>query len=121
MKRILVIDDQPNLRRLVQVTLRSVDRLIMDAESAEKGIEVARSERPDLIIMDLVMPGGMGGLEAVEILKSDRRTRECPVLILTARDHMPDRLRAGEIGAVDYLIKPFRIEILQKVVDEILD
>ena len=121
MKRILVVDDQPNIRRLVEVALRSVDRLIMEAESGERGIEIAQSENPDLIIMDLVMPGGMGGLEAVEILKSDRRTRECPVLILTARDHMPDRLRAGEIGAADYLTKPFRIEVLQKVVEEILD
>lgn len=120
MKRILVVDDQPNIRQLVKISLRSADRQILEAESGEKAIAVAHAEKPDLIIMDLMMPGGMHGFEAVSILKSDPDTRECPVLILTARDQKTERERARELGAVDYVAKPFRLNELQERVDRIL-
>lgn len=119
MKRILVVDDQPNVRQLVRISLRSADRQILEAESGEQAIAVAHAERPDLIIMDLMMPGGMDGFEALNVLKADPETRDCRVLILTARDQKPERERALEIGA-DYIPKPFRLNDLQERVDRIL-
>ena len=120
MKKILVVDDQPTIRRLVEISLRSEDRKILEAESGERAIEVAQSELPDLIIMDLMMPGGMDGFEAVEFLNSNPSTQNCPVLVLTAKDQKAERLRAFEIGAGDYLAKPFKLDVLVKKVESLL-
>ncbi len=121
MKKILVVDDQPTIRRLVEISLRSADREILEAESGEKAIEVAHSQKPDLIIMDLMMPGGMDGFEAVQILKSNPETRDCPVLVLTAKDQKAERTRAFEIGAGDYLAKPFKLNVLMNKVEKLLN
>ena len=120
MKKILVVDDQPTIRRLVEISLRSDDRLILEAESGERALDVARAEKPDLIIMDLMMPGGMDGFQAVEILKADPGTRDCTVLVLTAKDQRAERQRAFAIGAGDYLAKPFKLDVLLKKVEALL-
>lgn len=121
MKRILVVDDQPNIRRLVQLTLDSEERQILEAESGEEAIELAHTEGPDLIILDLVMPGGMDGLEALEILQADPQTRQCPVLILTAWDEKGERRRALAAGARAYMVKPFDLHTLQQRVNQLLN
>lgn len=120
MKKILVVDDQPTIRRLVEISLRSPERQILEAESGERAIEVALADKPDLIIMDLMMPGGMDGFEAVEILKANPDTRDCPVLVLTAKDQKAERLRAFELGAGDYLAKPFKLDSLVRKVENLL-
>jgi CheY-like chemotaxis protein len=116
MKRILVVDDQPNIRQLIGITLRAAGRQILEAESGEQAIALAHRARPDLIIMDLMMPGGMDGLAATEQLKADPGTRDCPVLILTAKAQREERERALGAGADDFLTKPFRLDILQQKV-----
>jgi CheY-like chemotaxis protein len=120
MKNILVVDDQPNIRRLIEISLNSGDRQILGAESGESAIDIAQREPLDLIILDVVMPGGMNGFKALELLKKDPKTRDCPVLMLTARTEQSDRERAFEFGARDYITKPFKIQVLQKMVEEIL-
>jgi CheY-like chemotaxis protein len=120
MKRILVVDDQANIRHLVEMSLHSEDRQIIEAESGEEAIDIAHQRRLDLIILDLVMPGGMDGLQALEILKADPQTRDCPVLILSAWGEQPERDRAFSFGASDYLTKPFKLDLLQQKVEEIL-
>jgi CheY-like chemotaxis protein len=120
MKKILIVDDQPTIRRLVEISLRTEDRQILEAESGEQAIELAQAERPDLIIMDLMMPGGMDGFEAVEILKADPVTRDCPVLVLTAKDQKAERERAFEVGARDYLAKPFKLDVLVRKVEGLM-
>ncbi len=121
MKKILIVDDQPTIRRLVEISLRSSDRQILEAESGEKALEVAHTQQPDLIIMDLMMPGGMDGFEAVEKLKQNPQTRHTPVLILTAKDQKAERIRAFEVGAGDYLAKPFKLENLVRKVENLLN
>ena len=121
MKKILVVDDQPTIRRLVEISLRTADRQILEAESGEQAIEIAHSEKPDLIIMDLMMPGGMDGFAAVEILKADPATRDCPVLVLTAKDQKAERQRAFEVGTGDYLAKPFKLEVLARKVEGLMN
>ena len=118
MKKILIVDDQVEVRELVEVTLRVDDYEIFQAESGERAIEIARAEKPDLIIMDIMMPGGMDGLEATRIIKGDPVTKECTVIMLTAKGQQADREIGLEAGAVDYFAKPFSpLDLMRKVED----
>lgn len=120
MKKILVVDDQATIRRLVEISLRSAERLILQAESGEQAIDLARVEKPDLIIMDVMMPGGMDGFEAVTALREQPETSGCPVLILTAKDQKSERSRAEQMGVGGYLAKPFKLESLVAKVEDLL-
>ena len=93
MKKILIVDDQMEVRELVEVTLRVDGYEIFQAESGEKAIEIAKAEKPELIIMDIMMPGGMDGLEATRLLKNDPETKDCYILILTAMGQQVERKR----------------------------
>ncbi len=120
MKKILLVDDEVEVRDLVEVTLRSGDYRISQAESGEKAIEIARAEKPDLIIMDIMMPGGMDGLEATRILKNDPETKGSTIIMLTAKGQEVDRKKGFEVGANDYFAKPFSPLDLIKKVDKFL-
>ena len=85
MKKILIVDDQLEVRELVEVTLRVGDYHILKAQSGEEAIAVVKAEQPTLIIMDIMMPGGMDGLEATRILKNDPETQNCKIIMLTAK------------------------------------
>ncbi len=120
MKKILIVDDQLEVRELVDVTLRVGDYEILKAESGEKGIEIVKAEKPELIIMDVMMPGGMDGLAAVRKIKSDPETKGCKVIMLTAKGQEADRKAGFEAGADDYFSKPFSpLELINKV-EEVL-
>ncbi len=121
MKNVLVIDDQVTVRRLVEMTLQARGIKVLQAESGEKGIEIARSEHPDLVLMDIMMPGGMDGFEAVRTLRGDAEVRDCPIIMLTAKDQAPERARAFESGVDDYLAKPFKLNDLIRKVENILE
>jgi len=120
MKKILIVDDQVEIRELVEVTLRVDDYEIFQAESGEKAIEIAKAEKPDLIIMDIMMPGGMDGLETTRIIKNDPDTKDCIVIMLTAKGQQEDREKGIEAGAVDYFAKPFSPLDLMRKVEEVL-
>jgi two-component system phosphate regulon response regulator PhoB len=116
MKKILIVDDEREVRRLVEVTLRSGNYEILKAENAEKAIELARSELPDLIIMDVTMPGDIDGFEATRVLKNDPETKAITIVMLTARGQEADKEKGLEVGANDYFVKPFSpLELIQKV------
>lgn len=121
MRKILIVDDEEAIRDLVDKTLRKKDRIILKADTAEKAIEVAVAEIPDLIMMDIMMPGKMDGLDATRIIKNDARTKHCTILILTARDREVDREEGIKSGADDYFAKPFSPLELMRKVDEIMD
>ena len=120
MKKILIVDDQLEVRELVNVTLRSNDFQVFHAENGESAIQVAREEKPDLIIMDIMMPGGMDGLEATRIIKNDPESKDIPVIMLTAKGQDTDLKKGFEVGANGYFVKPFSpLELITKV-EEIL-
>jgi len=120
MKKILIVDDRIEVRKLVEVTLEVENYQLLQADSAEKALEIARREKPDLILMDIMMPGGMDGLEATRILKKDPETKNCAVIILTAMGQEYDLIEGKKAGADDYFIKPFSpLDLLRKV-EEIL-
>ncbi|SDL69281.1 two-component system, OmpR family, response regulator MprA [Geoalkalibacter ferrihydriticus] len=121
MKNILVVDDQASIRQIVKLTLDSEPFHFFEAESGEKALEIAQRENLDLIILDMVMPGGIDGLETLKALKGRQKTRDCPVLILTAKNQQATLDRALEIGASGYLTKPFKIEILRQDVRDLID
>ena len=105
---ILVVDDEPQIRRVLRATLSSRGYVILDAKTGEEGIELVRKDKPDLILLDVNMPG-MGGLEACREI---RRASNAPIIMLTVRNAERDKVAALDVGADDYVVKPFGIEEL---------
>ncbi|MBW1716312.1 MAG: response regulator [Deltaproteobacteria bacterium] len=120
MKKILIVDDQVEIRKLVEVTLGSGGYQIFQAESGEEAIEIARAEKPHLIIMDIIMPEGIDGITATHILKNDPETKQSTILMLTGRDQEADREMGLQAGADGYFVKPFSPLELIKKVEEVL-
>jgi len=105
---ILVVDDEPQIRRVMRSTLSSQGYVITEAKNGEEALEIMRKERPDLILLDVNMPG-MGGLEACREI---RRASDAPIIMLTVRNAERDKVAALDAGADDYVVKPFGIEEL---------
>jgi two-component system phosphate regulon response regulator PhoB len=120
MKKILIVDDEWEIRNLIEMTLRSDRYQILQAENGEKAIEIARAEKPDLTIMDIMMPGGIDGFEATRILKNDPKTRGNAIIILSAKGQEPELEKGSKAGADDYFIKPFSPLALVRKVEEVL-
>lgn len=120
MKKILVVDDQLQVRELVEVTLRGGDYNVIQASSGEEAVETVKKEKPDLVIMDIMMPGGMDGLEATKIIKNNPETKNCKVIMLTAKGQDDDIKMGEEAGADGYFIKPFSpLELISKIEAEL--
>jgi len=112
MSRILVVEDDPELRRLLQRELSASGHEVLLAEDGETGVRVHASASPDLIILDWMLPG----IDGLDVLRAVRRSSTTPVLMLTARGDEVDRVIGLELGADDYLPKPFGIrELLARV------
>jgi two-component system KDP operon response regulator KdpE len=105
---ILVVDDEPQIRRVLRATLSSRGYVIVDAKTGEEGIELVRKDKPDLVLLDVNMPG-MGGLAACREM---RRGSNAPIIMLTVRNAERDKVAALDAGADDYVVKPFGIEEL---------
>lgn len=111
MTRILLADDDDLLVALVEVRLESQGFEVVIAHDGPSALEQARAERPDVIVLDAMMPG-CDGFFVAEQLRHDERTRHIPVLMLTARRCKDDVVKAMRAGVRDYVAKPFRIEEL---------
>jgi CheY-like chemotaxis protein len=120
MKKVLIVDDEPGIRKLVKSTLKSEDYQILQAEDGQKAIDIARGQNPDLILMDIIMPGGIDGFEATRILKNDPRTSGSTIIILSAKVQEEDLIKGLQAGADDYFSKPFSPLALVKKVEEVL-
>jgi signal transduction histidine kinase len=105
---VLVVEDNPVNRKLARNVLRSRGYRVLEADTGEEGIEIARNERPHLILMDLELPG-LNGIEATRRLKSDPQTREIPVVALSSFAQGTDEARAREAGCAGYIAKPIRL------------
>ncbi|WP_291155807.1 response regulator [Gemmatimonas sp. UBA7669] len=104
--RILVVDDEPEIVALVAYHLAKAGYRVSTASSGQDALELARRDRPSLIVLDLMLPG-ISGFDVLEQLRADDSTRDVAVLMLTARREEPDRIRGLSLGADDYLTKPF--------------
>ena len=105
---ILVVDDEPQIRRVLRAALTSQGYVIIDAKTGEEGLESVRKNKPDLVLLDVNMPG-LGGIEACREI---RRSSDAPIIMLTVRNAERDKVLALDAGADDYVVKPFGIEEL---------
>ena len=119
MPRVLVIDDEGPIRLLCRVNLEAAGMEVREANDGPSGVEAARSERPDVILLDVMMPG-MDGWEVFGELLKDEETAGIPVVFLTARAELRDQARGLELGGVDYVTKPFNPLDLAPLVEDLL-
>lgn len=119
MARILVVDDEPHILKLVSFSLSKAGHEIFEAPDAMAGLKVAAEKRPDLILMDVMMPC-MTGFEALARLKADPGTAAIPVVMLSAKSQSYEQEEGLRLGALKYVCKPFTPKVLVQTVGEIL-
>ena len=118
--RILIVDDSPTIVALLRKFLQQSGYLTLEAGDAEKGVELARSERPDMIFLDIVLPG-MNGFAALRLLRREPGTREIPVVMISGNEQATEQFYAQRIGADDFMKKPFsRAEVFARI-ERLLD
>ena len=120
MTTVLVIDDEAPIRLLCRVNLEAEKMHVLEAADGPSGLEKARVEQPDVILLDVMMPG-LDGWRVAEALLDDDRTHQIPIIFLTARAEFRDRARGLDIGGVDYVTKPFNPLELAPLVESLLD
>jgi two-component system, OmpR family, alkaline phosphatase synthesis response regulator PhoP len=119
MDSILVVEDEDDIAELIRYNLEKEHYGVTVASSGEKGVDAARRSRPDLVLLDLMLPG-MNGLEVCRALKADRATKDIPIVMVTARGEETDIVTGLELGAEDYVTKPFGTKVLLARVKAVL-
>ncbi|MFH1653544.1 MAG: response regulator [Pseudomonadota bacterium] len=115
--RILIIEDEKDLVELLEVRLNSLGYETIVAYDGKQGLEMARTEKPDLIILDIMMPK-LYGYDVCRFLKSDDEYRHIPIIILTVKDQEEDKIIGKAVGADEYITKPFDPAFLISKVQE---
>jgi DNA-binding response OmpR family regulator len=118
--RTLIIDDEAPIRLLCKVNLEAEGIEVLEAGDGITGLEVARAEKPDAILLDVMMPG-LDGWNVAEELLADESTSAIPIIFLTARADLRDRVRGMDAGGLDYITKPFNPLELASVVRQVVD
>ena len=116
---VLVIEDEPDIRELIEFNLKKYDYNVLLANNGEKGLKDARSYEPDLILLDLMLPG-IQGIDVCRVIKSDENIKNTPIIILSALGQEEDIVLGLEAGADDYVSKPFSLEILNARIKTVL-
>ena len=119
MTRVLVIDDEAPIRLLCRVNLEAEGMEVLEAPDGRSGLEVARAESPDAILLDVMMPG-LDGWSVAEQLLEDDATDSIPIVFLTARADLRDRARGMDLGGLDYITKPFNPVELASLIREVI-
>jgi DNA-binding response OmpR family regulator len=117
--RVLVVDDEAPIRLLCRVNLEAEGMEVLEAADGPSGLEAARRERPDVVLLDVMMPG-LDGWRVAEELLDDADTRGIPIVFLTARAELRDRARGLDLGGLDYVTKPFNPVELAPLVRELI-
>lgn len=120
MKKILIVDDHPETVRLLEVILRGEGRQLYRADNGDRALELARKIKPDLMLLDVMMPGTIDGFQVARSLKEDPESRSIRIIIMTAKTQERDREEAFDSGADEYLAKPFDVLKLKTVVEKFL-
>lgn len=107
MKRVLIVEDQTDIRKLIRMTLEFESYEIHEAADGATGLRLARDLAPDLMLLDVMMPGELDGLQVCQAVKTDPSIRNVKVVLLTARGQARDREAGDQAGADEYLVKPF--------------
>ena len=113
--RALIIDDSPTIVFALKKILQSANYVTYEALDAEQGIELARLERPDIIFLDIVLPG-MNGFAALRVLRRDPNTRHIPIIMISSNEQATEQFFGSRIGADDFMKKPFsRLEVFARI------
>lgn len=118
-KRILLVDDEKDLVEIVTFRLETSGYEVIPAYDGQEGLNKAKSERPDLIILDLMLPR-MNGYEVCQLLKFDQKYKHIPIIMFTARTQESDKKTGFEVGANAYITKPFDAQVLLSKIKELL-
>ena len=110
-KHILAIDDEKDILKLLQYNLEREGYSVSLAKTGEEGLDAVKVKRPDLVILDIMLPG-MDGIEVLKIIRANKESRNLPVLMLTAKSSEVDQILGLELGAADYISKPFSVKVL---------
>lgn len=116
---ILIVDDEEDIIELIRYNLKSEGYAILTAMTGEQAIKIAKQSRPDLMVLDLMLPG-IDGLEVTKYLKNNEQTKDIPIVMLTAKGEESDIVTGLELGANDYMSKPFSPRELQARIRAIL-
>ncbi|WP_349255162.1 response regulator transcription factor [Sporomusa sp.] len=104
--KILIVDDELNIRELIKFNLEKAGYKVLEADDGQVAVNIAKTNRPDLVVLDLMLPG-IDGLEVCRMIKNSRETAAIPIIMLTAKNEEIDKVIGLELGADDYLTKPF--------------
>lgn len=116
---ILFVDDDPNIQRLLKRIAEKFDFQIIQAFNGKDALKQLEDQVVDLILLDIMMPQ-MDGRDVCRKIKSNEKTRDIPVIIFSAKDHQSDRLLGFQLGADDYITKPFHLEVLMRKIEYFL-
>ncbi len=119
MAKVLIVDDSPTEVHVLQTMLTKNGHEVVVATSGEQGVEMAKTESPDLILMDVVMPG-MNGFQATRQISKNTETSSIPVIMVTTKDQETDKVWAMRQGAKDYIVKPVQEKALIEHVNMVL-
>ncbi len=115
-RKILVVDDNKELRMLISLTLEFSQCELLEADSAVSGLEMLRAHQPDIILLDVMMPGEVDGLGLCRIIRDDESLKHIKIIMLSAKGQQKDVQMGLEAGADDYVVKPFSpSELMQKL------
>ena len=117
--RILVVEDQDSIRRMIEALVQARGHKVMAASSGVKALDMASVEPPDLVLLDLMMPGQFDGFEVCQRLRAEAATRSIPIIVITAMDDDAARRRATEAGANAFYTKPFSPIALLKEIERL--
>ena len=114
---ILIVDDEEDIIKLIKYNLKKEGYSILKAQTGEQAIKIANRSHPDLIVLDLMLPG-IDGLEVTKYLKNNEQTNDIPIVMLTAKGEESDIVTGLELGASDYISKPFSPKVLIHLVSD---
>jgi len=119
-KTILFVDDDPNIHKLLSKIAEKFQMNLIEAFNGHEALTILKERQVDLVLLDIMMPQ-MDGRDVCRLIKSDEKTKNIPVVIFSAKDHQSDRLLGLELGADDYITKPFHLEVLMRKIEHLLE
>jgi len=120
MKKILLVEDERDIIDIIRMALNMGDYQLLTAMNGDSALFLAREELPDLILLDIMMPGGIDGLEVCRQLKSDEATKGIYIIIVTAKGMWGDKDAGIAAGCDEYIVKPFKVMHLMRKIEKIL-
>ncbi|MCK9554327.1 response regulator [bacterium] len=118
MKKILIVDDQPEVRELVTITLKNENYKILEASEGKESINIIKKEKPDVILLDIMLPGEIDGFEVCRRIREDKEFKNIFIVMLSSQGSEEDIEKGKQFGADDYFVKPFSpLQLIKKVED----